>query len=252
MGLGAKRNEGIGPSHIGASLWPVCATWSSVAGMMTSPSLIETEADLAAACTALSAGCTDMARLVAAHGLPPLRRRPPGFDGLVQIIVFQQISTAAARGIMAKLDRVLGPLTPQRVMDLGEDDLREGGLSRPKVRTLKAVAHAVLAGTLDLDRLPGLAADRAHAHLTAVSGIGPWTADVYLLFCLGHTDAWPAGDLALQVAAADLLGLPARPDARAMIAIGERWRPHRASAARLLWAAYAAARQGRNADPVTA
>lgn len=211
---------------------------------------IETEQDLAAMMAALSAECPVMARLHAERGMPPLRRRPAGFEGLVHVVVFQQISTLAAQAIWRRTREVMGAITPERLAAASDEDYRASGQSRPKVRTLRAVAAAVLDGTLDLDSLPRMSADDSHAALVRVKGIGPWTADVYLLTCLGHGDAWPAGDIALQAAVQDALALPARPDAKAMVAIGERWRPHRAGAARLLWAHYAALK-GRVAEPAT-
>lgn len=212
---------------------------------------IETEADLAGALAALGRLCPLMAASHAELGAPPLRRRPAGFEGLVHIVVFQQISTSAARAIWDRTLAVFGAVTAERLASGGDDEFRAAGQSRPKIRTLRAISAAVLDGSLDLDAIGGLDADEAHAALTRVKGIGPWTADVYLLSCLGHPDAWPAGDIALQAAAGDLLGLGARPDARAMAGIGERWRPWRAVAARLLWAHYAARRGGRVAEPAT-
>lgn len=211
---------------------------------------IDTEADLAEALTALSGLCPLMAATFAELGAPPLRRRPPGFAGLVQIVVFQQISLDAARAIWSRLEQAFGEPTPGVIRAAGEEGLRAVGLSRPKVRTLEAMAEAVLSGSLDLESLGDLPADEAHAALCAVKGIGPWTADVYLLSCLGHPDAWPAGDVALQAAAGDLLGLPVRPTAKEMGPLAERWRPWRAVAARLLWAHYGARRSGRSAEPV--
>jgi DNA-3-methyladenine glycosylase II len=212
---------------------------------------IETEADLDGALKALAGLCPLMARSHAELGAPPLRRRPPGFEGLVHIVVFQQISVEAARAIWARTLTVFGSITPDALTAATDEDFRAAGQSRPKIRTLRAISAAVLDGSLDLGALETLEADEAHAALTRVKGIGPWTADVYLLSCLGHPNAWPAGDVALQAAAGDLLGLPARPDAAAMAAIGERWRPYRAVAARLLWAHYAARRGGRTAEPAT-
>ncbi|MCZ8316608.1 DNA-3-methyladenine glycosylase 2 family protein [Phreatobacter sp.] len=211
---------------------------------------IASDDDLDAALTALSAACPVMARLAAANGRPPLRRRPAGFEGLVHVVVFQQISTLAAQAIWERTRSVFGAITPEALATADDEAYRAAGQSRPKTRTLRAIAAAVLDGTLNLDRLAALSPEEAEAALTRVSGIGPWTAEVYLLTCLGHPDAWPAGDIALQAAAADALGLPARPDTPAMRAIGERWRPHRAVAARLLWAHYAVLK-GRSAVPAT-
>lgn len=214
-------------------------------------SRIDSEADLTRHLAALAGACPHMAGLHARLGHPPLRRRPAGFEGLVQIIVFQQISTAAAAAIWAKTLATFGAITPQALAAADDDAFRAAGQSRPKIRTLRALAAAVDEGLLDLGALEAMEADAAHAALCRVKGIGPWTADVYLLSCLGHADAWPAGDIALQAAAADLLGLDARPDARAMAAIGERWRPWRAVAARLLWAHYASLK-GRAGAPLPA
>ena len=151
---------------------------------------------------------------------------------------------ASARAIWARTRAVFEPFSPARLRQAPVSDFRAGGLSMPKIRTLRALAAAVDDG-LDLDALAALTADEAHARLTAVKGIGPWTADVFLLFCLGHPDAFPAGDIALQEAAKLALGLKQRPDARRLEAIAERWRPLRGVAARLLWGYYRFARQGR-------
>ena len=127
--------------------------------------------------------------------------------------------------------------------------LARAGLSSPKIRALKAIARAVAHGKLPLTALADLPADEAHAALTAIHGIGPWTADIYLLSCLGHADAWPAGDLALQEAARIAFGLRARPTAKEMAALAEPWRPWRAVAARVLWTYYRSIK-GREGAPV--
>jgi DNA-3-methyladenine glycosylase II len=184
-------------------------------------------------------------RLVAEAGAPPLRLREPGFAGLAWIVVSQQVSTASARAIHARLAARFPVLTARALRDADDETLKSCGLSAPKVRTLRAVADAVLAGPLDFDALAAMEAEAAHDSLTAIHGIGPWTANIYLLFCLGHPDAWPAGDLALQEAARMALGLKTRPDARKLEKIAERWRPARGVAARLLWAWYGAAKAAK-------
>ena len=182
-------------------------------------------------------------RLVAVGGAPPLRRRPPGFEGLARIIVSQQVSTASADAIFARLEGGLVPLSAERLIAVDDDALRACGLSAPKMRALRALAQAIAEDGLELSGLGALSAEEAHRALVAVKGIGPWTADIFLLFCLGHPDAFPAGDLALQEAAKLALGLATRPDARKLEAIAERWRPLRGVAARMLWAYYRVARQ---------
>ncbi|THD48201.1 MAG: DNA-3-methyladenine glycosylase 2 family protein [Bradyrhizobium sp.] len=175
-------------------------------------------------------------------GSPPLRRGEPGFAGLAAIIVSQQVSVASATAIFGRLAAELAPLGVANFMAAEEATLRRCGLSAPKIRALRALAEAVVSG-LDLDGLSALAAHEAHDALVAVKGIGPWTADLFLLFCLGHPDAFPAGDLALQEAARLALGLKRRPDARKLEEIAERWRPLRGVAARMLWAYYRGVKQ---------
>lgn len=182
-------------------------------------------------------------------GIPPLRRREGGFSGLAAIIVSQQLSVASARAVWTRVETVLSPLTPERVLAATDEEMRLSGLSRPKQRTLRAVAAAIAGGELLLDTLETATPEEVHARMTAVSGIGPWTADIYLLFCLGHRDGFASGDLAVQEAARVVFGLPARPKAAELEAMAEDWRPWRGVAARLLWAYYAAlkSREGINA-----
>lgn len=199
---------------------------------------IDTEADLATALIRLAAAEPRFAPLIAEAGPPPLRRRPGGFAGLLSIIVSQQLSTASAGAIWARLAAAYDPLQPRQILRARATRLAKLGLSAAKIRTLRAIATAIDKGALDLDALADIDADAAHAMLTAVHGIGPWTADIYLLTCLGHADAWPAGDLALQEAARLAFGLDTRPNGKAMIALAAPWRPWRAVAARVLWTYY--------------
>jgi DNA-3-methyladenine glycosylase II len=210
---------------------------------------IDTEADIAAGLAALLAGDPRLADVAAVAGPVPLRRRPGGFAGLAGIVVSQQLSTASASAIWGRLAAAYQPFTPQALIRARADRLARLGLSAPKIRALKEIARAIVGGALDCEALPDMPADAAHAALCAVHGIGPWTADIYLLFCLGHPDAWPAGDLALQEAARLAFTLPARPTLKEIAALAELWRPWRGVAARLLWAYYRAVKQ-RDAMPV--
>ena len=208
--------------------------------------LIDGEEALGAAVAQLRALDPDLiGKLIAKAGPPPLRRREPGFAGLCWIIVSQQVSTASANAIFKRVETNLSPLGPASVLAADDATLRACGLSLAKMRALRALATAVEAGALNLAGLAPLAAEEGHRALVAVKGIGPWTADIFLLFCLGHPDAFPAGDLALQEAARLSLGLKKRPDAKALNKIAERWRPLRGVAAHLLWAYYRVAQQGR-------
>ncbi len=137
------------------------------------------------------------------------------------------------------------------MLSAGEDDLRGCGLSAPKIRTLRAIAQAVAENHVPLDALSAMPADEAHARLCTIKGIGPWTADIYLLFCLGHPDAFPAGDLALQEAVRMGYALDARPTTKELDAISARWRPWRGAAAKLLWAYYGALKRGSGIPIVT-
>lgn len=188
-----------------------------------------------AAIEALCAADPDLAAIEPRCGPLPWRTRPPGFAGLLQTITAQQISNGAALAIWRRLRALPGALEPAGLLALDDDTLRGAGLSRPKVAHARALAEACASGRLDLPGLAALDDAAAVAAITAVRGLGPWTAEVYLLFALGRPDVFPAGDVALQASAAALKNLPARPDARALRALAARWQPWRALAARLLW-----------------
>ncbi len=178
-----------------------------------------------------------------------LRRSKPGFESLASIIVAQQVSTASASAIWGRLKQVINPLTPETYVAGGEEAWRLAGLSRAKQKTLLAVSEAVANDAIDLHGLCDLPAEQAVAALTELKGIGPWTAEVYLLFAAGHPDVFPAGDVALQAAVGHALAYDIRPDAAALRALAEGWSPWRGVAARLFWAYYAAIK-GRDAVPL--
>jgi DNA-3-methyladenine glycosylase II len=213
------------------------------------PCFLRTDGDIDAGIGALVANDPRLAAILAVAGRPPLRRRPDGFAGLASIVVSQQVSTASANAIWARLTAALDPFDYAAVLESRPSALKRAGLSAPKIRTLKAVAKAIDQGALDLRALADLPADEAHRTLIGVHGIGPWTADIYLLFCLGHADAWPAGDLALQEATRLAFALEARPTAKQMQAFADSWRPWRGVAACLLWTYYRAIKR-RDPAPV--
>jgi DNA-3-methyladenine glycosylase II len=162
--------------------------------------------------------------------------RDRGFPGLLRAICAQLVSNEAAFAIWRRVASLPGATTPQGFLALDPARIGiEGGLTRQKVQHGRALAEAILSGALRLDALDGMADEEAVAHLCTVKGIGRWTAEVHLLFSLGRPDVFPSGDLALQAAAGHLLGLPARPDAKAVAAIARDWAPVRSVAARLLW-----------------
>lgn len=215
---------------------------------------IHTEADLDRGLAALIALDPRWKAVAERAGRPPLRRRPGGFAGLAQIIVSQQVSVASAAAIHGRLVAIADPFDHLSVLRARKDKLLRVGLSNAKVKTLKEIARAIAAKHIDLDALADVPADEAHATLVKLHGIGPWTADVYLLSCLGHADAWPAGDIALQEAAKLAFGLRTRPTTKEMGPLANRWRPYRAVAARLLWSYYRAMknREGLLNQPVAA
>jgi len=203
---------------------------------------IETTADVEAGLVELIAADPRLAPVAEIAGPLPLRRRAGGFEGLASIITYQQISTAAADSIWGRLHAAIDPFTAERFLKASEEDFRAAGLSRPKIQTLTALAQSCRDG-LDLDGLHALTADEAMAAMLALRGVGPWTAEIYLLSCVGHADIFPAGDLALQGAVQHGLGLDGRPGEKATRAIAAAWSPWRAVAARLFWAYYRARRE---------
>lgn len=173
-------------------------------------------------------------------GAFPPRIAPHGFPGLARIVCGQQLSVASANAIWSRLESRLPGVTAEGFLALGEDGLQGTGLSRSKYRTLAAVAEAVAAGRLDFAAVEGLPADAAIAALTAHKGVGPWTAEIYLMFCAGHPDIFPAGDLALRKAVGQAFAIDPYPDRRALIALAAEWSPHRTTAALLFWRFYRA------------
>jgi len=176
--------------------------------------------------------------ILAKAGMPALRQRAPGFQGLAQIVCGQQVSVAAAAAIWGRVSTAYEPFDHHAIRKARTDRLGRLGLSAAKIKTLKAIARELVEERLNLEVLAEEDADAAHNTLVALHGIGPWTADVYLLFCLGHGDAWPAGDVALQEAIKVGLGLDERPTVKQMAPLAEPWRPLRGAAAHLWWAYY--------------
>lgn len=199
---------------------------------------IDSEADLRAGVGHLVAHCPRLAAVYELTGLPPLRRETPGFASLVDIIVSQLVSLAAADAISMRLRTVVTTLDPAGVLTAGEARIRSAGLTGAKTRSVLALADAIVGGQLDFDRLAQLDDELARAELLAYRGVGPWTADIYVMFCLGRRDAFAPGDLALRTAMSALFQLPDRPSIAETERIAERWRPWRGVAARLLWAYY--------------
>jgi DNA-3-methyladenine glycosylase II len=169
---------------------------------------------------------------VGAYEFTPSAR---GFRALADAIIAQQISIKAAAAIMGRLEQLLGEVTPAQLLAVEPEELRAIGLSGQKARYLRDLAERTAVGALDLEALPALDDDSVIAQLTAVKGIGRWTAEIYLMFALGRPDVLPADDLGLRYAVQQFYQLPAPPPPAELRRIGEAWRPHRSVASWYLW-----------------
>jgi len=168
-------------------------------------------------------------------GLPEPRVGERGYVTLLRAIVGQQVSVKAAAAIWARVEAATGGAgDPASMARTSDEDLRGAGLSRQKIAYAKSLAKEVLSGRLDFERLPA-DDEEAIAHLTAVKGIGRWTAEIYLLFAEGRPDVFPAGDLAVQIELGNIMGLAGKPTEKAVRALAEPWRPHRGAAAVFAW-----------------
>jgi DNA-3-methyladenine glycosylase II len=214
--------------------------------------LILTQKSLALAARELAARDEMLAQIHAAHGDPPLWRRPTGFQTLVHIILEQQVSLKSAKAMLVRLDAAIQPFTPHRFIELGDIYLRGLGVTRQKSAYLLHLSDSIVNGDLSFAKLARLSDEEARLVLTRVKGIGSWSADVYLLMAMRRADIWPAGDLALAVAMKELKGLVRRPGPEELERLAEQWRPHRAVAARMLWQYYlgkrAVSRKGAKED----
>jgi len=213
--------------------------------------LLHTEADLQAGLAQLILADPRLKPVAEKAGPFALRRREGGYAGLCAIVCGQQLSVASAAAIRARLFAAFDPFHHDTVRVARADKLKRLGLSNAKIKSIKEIGKAVAKQHIDLTAVGNMPADDAHAALTALHGIGPWTADIYLLFCLGHADAFPSGDLAVQEAARIALNLRKRPDAKALTKIAQAWRPWRGVAAHLMWAYYHAVKK-RDVVPVGA
>lgn len=185
--------------------------------------------------------------LVEEHGVPPFWSRPPGFPTLVLLVLEQQVSLESGAAVYRRVSAAAGRVTPQRLLDLGAHGLRESGTTRQKAEYIIDLAQSVLSGDLDLEALEHADQEVARSTLLELRGVGPWTADVYLLSALRHLDVFPLGDRALQVGIAEALGLATVPTTDELEMLSQPWKPIRSVAARLIWHGYLA-RRGR-AEP---
>jgi DNA-3-methyladenine glycosylase II len=197
-----------------------------------------TDRSLAQGARALARADPDLARVIGRHGPPPLWGREPGFATLVQIVLEQQVSLASGRAAFARLERAAGKVTPARVAATTERRIRAAGITRQKAGYVRGLARSIVDGELNVDAIGRLDDDAAHAELVKLKGIGPWSADIYLLMALGRRDVWPRHDLALASAMREVKRLRSLPTPERQLEIAEGWRPWRAVAARLMWHHY--------------
>lgn len=197
----------------------------------------------------LSGRDPDLGRTLMKLGPPPMWVREPGFPTLVHVILEQQVSLASAQAAYDRLLAATSPLTPVRFLKLDDATLKTIGFSRQKTAYGRHLAQAILDGHLDLAQLEALDDAAVRSELIKIKGIGPWTADIYLLMALRRPDVWPSGDLALAAAAQAVKGLASRPTPGELEALGITWKPWRAIAARVLWHYYLSQRGDAVHDP---
>lgn len=214
------------------------------------PRIIRDLADIEEGLRFLRRRCAIMRKAHKTAGLPPLRRTSPGFEGLARIVVGQQLSITSAAAIWSRTSAAIVPFEAKGILALSQEELRACGLSGGKIKTLRAIAETVEAGRIDFAELEAADEDEIKQRLTEIHGVGPWTADIYLMFCMGRADCFAPGDLALQEAVRIALDLEKRPTAAEITEIAEAWRPWRAVAAGMLWAYYKAAAQIRSGAPI--
>ena len=191
---------------------------------------------------ALSATDPDLGAVVRRFGPPPLWARRPGFATLVQIVLEQQVSLASARATFGRLRDAWGDITAERFATLTAAQVQSAGVTRQKTSYCRGIARQIVDGTLDLRRLGRADDEEVRATLVAIRGIGPWTADIYLLMALLRPDIWPDGDIALVTAAHQVKRLRRRPDTQQLRRLAGRWAPWRSVAARILWHHYLSTR----------
>ena len=210
--------------------------------MQSNAHLINSLQGLENACAELIRLEPRFGQLQARNGMPRLRTRPAGLEGLAWIVTGQLISAQAAHAIWQRVQNVLHPFEAERIAALPVDEVAAAGLTRAKANCIIGAAQAVCEDRFSFDALAPLEDGAASAWLMQLKGIGRWSADIYLMTCLGRPDAWPAGDLAVRAALQSFLGLDALPPISQMDGLARDWQPWRAVAARYLWDHYLAER----------
>ncbi|MGH9904700.1 MAG: DNA-3-methyladenine glycosylase family protein [Pyrinomonadaceae bacterium] len=201
-----------------------------------------TRTSVVSAAKSLAKRDRDLAIILDRHGPPPLWARRPGFATLIQIILEQQVSLSSAASMYKRLRNSVVPFGPHRFIELGEPHLKSLGLTRQKTSYCLHLAECVTVTRLNLSSLARMSDEDVKIALTQIKGIGPWSADIYLLMALRRPDIWPVSDLALTTAVTKVKKLKKRPTIDQLLRMAESWRPYRSVAARMLWQFYLAER----------
>jgi len=180
----------------------------------------------------------DLRQVLRCHGMPPLWSRTPNFATLIHIILEQQVSLASAQAALRKLKEKIGRVTPRKLLELSDAEMKACYFSRQKIKYARHLAEAILSGRLNLKQLATAPDEQVRAELTQIKGIGNWTVDVYLMMALHRADCFPTGDIALMKSIKEVKGLPPHAGKEEILLLAEQWRPHRTVAAYLLWWAY--------------
>ncbi len=214
------------------------------------PLIISTPEDIKKTTKKLIRQCPYMKKIYQDVGYPPTRRFENGFPGLARIVIGQQLSVASASAIWTRFENLLHDVSV-RAMDKQSDiDIKSCGVSSAKIKTLRALCEHITSSQINFEDFVKQNVEDTKKQLTNIHGIGPWTADLYLMFCLGHPDAWASGDLALQYAVQNILSLQERPTAKELEILSNQWQPWRGVAARLLWSYYSHIKQQKSALPL--
>jgi DNA-3-methyladenine glycosylase II len=197
-----------------------------------------TEGNFNACCDLVAATDVHLKAIIDNHGYPPFWSRTPGFATMVHIILEQQVSLASAKAAFLKLQEKIGHITPNKVLQLTDEELKACYFSRQKITYTRHLANAVSSGVLDLEALAGMDNDSIRAALKQLKGVGDWTVDVFLMMALHRTDVFPHGDIALLKSIKEVKGLPTDTPKAELLQIADAWKPYRTVAAYLLWHAY--------------
>jgi DNA-3-methyladenine glycosylase II len=193
-------------------------------------------------CDELASRDADLANIIREHGYPPMWNRPNSFETLVHIILEQQVSLASALSALNKLRERLQDVTPEKVLTLTDEELRACYFSRQKTAYVRCLAETLRSGGLDLREMPDLPDEAVRSRLTAIKGIGDWTADVYLIFVLQRADIFPIGDLAAVNALRRVKRLSKGSMRDPILRVAAGWKPYRTIATMLLWHYYLSSR----------